>query len=121
MSMTRGFMYAGAASVMSSFWEVDDEATTELMKRVYDAMLREGQTPAAALRSSQNAIRAQKGWQAPYYWAAFTVQGQYRRAFAPPPAASRFTRQAVIGLALLALLLSIGLWRVKRQTAEARA
>jgi CHAT domain-containing protein len=43
VGLTRGFMYAGAARVIASLWKVDDEATSELMKRFYKAMLREGQ------------------------------------------------------------------------------
>ncbi|HEX8920941.1 MAG TPA: CHAT domain-containing tetratricopeptide repeat protein, partial [Pyrinomonadaceae bacterium] len=57
IGLTRGFMYAGASTVVASLWKVDDEATTELMKRFYDNMLQHGMTPAAALRAAQNSIR----------------------------------------------------------------
>jgi CHAT domain-containing protein len=107
IGMTRGFMYAGAASVMSSLWEVDDEATAELMRHAYDAMLREGKTPAAALRAAQNTIRRQAGWQSPYYWAAFTLQGQYRRAITPAPPSSFPTTLTLAVLAALFATLGI--------------
>lgn len=77
MGMTRGFMYAGATAVAASLWKVDDEATAELMKGFYEGMFRKGLTPAAALRESQLAMWRQKRWHAPYYWAAFIIQGQY--------------------------------------------
>jgi CHAT domain-containing protein len=79
LGLVRGFMYAGAARVAASLWRVDDEATSELVKLFYEAMLGpEHASPAAALRAAQLAISSQKRWQAPYYWAAFTLQGEWR-------------------------------------------
>ena len=78
IGLTRGFFFAGAPSVIASLWEADDRATAELMKRLYERMFRDGQTPAAALRSAQVSILKTKGLDAPYYWAAFTLQGEWR-------------------------------------------
>jgi CHAT domain-containing protein/tetratricopeptide (TPR) repeat protein len=78
VGLTRGFMYAGAARVVVSLWSVSDRATSELMARFYDKMLRGGQRPAAALRAAQVELWRQKAWQAPYYWAAFTLQGEWK-------------------------------------------
>jgi CHAT domain-containing protein/predicted DNA-binding protein YlxM (UPF0122 family) len=77
IGLTRGFMYAGAARVASSLWQVDDEATAELMGRFYQKMLKEQIRPAAALRSAQLEIMNKKRWQAPYYWAGFVMQGDW--------------------------------------------
>src|SRR5262249_37233404 len=38
-SLARGFLSAGAAQVLSTLWEVDDEATAALMERFYDELL----------------------------------------------------------------------------------
>jgi len=78
IGLTRGFMYAGAPRVVASLWKVDDEATAELMKKFYEGMLRDHQTPAQALRSAQQWMRTQKPWQAPYYWAGFVLQGEWK-------------------------------------------
>lgn len=78
VGIVRGFMYAGAARVVASLWKVDDEATAELMKRVYQQMLQGGLTPAAALRAAQIDMWKQKRWRAPYYWAAFVLQGEWK-------------------------------------------
>ncbi|HZR27531.1 MAG TPA: CHAT domain-containing protein [Terriglobales bacterium] len=78
VGLTRGFMYAGAPRVVASLWKVDDEATAELMKKFYEGMLRDHQTPAQALRSAQQWMRTQKAWQAPYYWAGFVLQGEWK-------------------------------------------
>lgn len=78
IGLTRGFMYAGSRSVVASLWEVDDRATAVLMENFYQAMLRDGLTPAAALRSAKNAVRQQPAWRHPYYWAGFVLQGEYK-------------------------------------------
>ncbi len=71
IGLTRGFMYAGASGVVASLWKVDDEATAELMKHFYAGLFDKGLTPAAALREAQLALRQQKRWHEPYYWAGF--------------------------------------------------
>ncbi|MCM3872574.1 MAG: CHAT domain-containing protein [Pyrinomonadaceae bacterium] len=78
IGLTRGFMYAGAPRVVASLWRVDDRATAELMKRFYQGMLKDGQRPAAALRAAQVSMLKEKRWAAPQYWAAFTLQGEWR-------------------------------------------
>jgi CHAT domain-containing protein/tetratricopeptide (TPR) repeat protein len=78
IGLTRGFLYAGAQRVAASLWEIDDRTTAELMKRFYEGMLVRGERPAAALRTAQVAMWKTKGWNAPYYWAAFTLQGEWR-------------------------------------------
>lgn len=75
--LTRGFFHAGARRVVVSLWEVNDEATARLMARFYHGLLREGLPPAEALRTAQLAISRQKGWEAPYYWAGFVLQGDW--------------------------------------------
>ncbi len=78
VGLTRGFLYAGAPRVVASLWKVDDRATAELMKQFYRRMLGDGLRPAAALRMAQIAMWRQKRWAAPYYWAGFTLQGEWK-------------------------------------------
>jgi CHAT domain-containing protein len=78
IGLTRGFLYAGAPRVVATLWEIDDRTTAEVMRRFYQAMLGRGERPAAALRSAQVAMWKTNGWESPYYWAAFTIQGEWR-------------------------------------------
>jgi CHAT domain-containing protein/Tfp pilus assembly protein PilF len=78
VGLTRGFMYAGAPRVVVSLWNVNDRATAALMERFYHGLLREGLPPAAALRAAQEALRRERGWEAPFYWAGFVLQGEWR-------------------------------------------
>jgi CHAT domain-containing protein/Tfp pilus assembly protein PilF len=78
VGMVRGFMHAGAERVVASLWKVDDEATGELMRQFYVEMLQNDRSPAAALREAQVALRTQRRWHSPFYWAAFVLQGEWR-------------------------------------------
>jgi CHAT domain-containing protein/tetratricopeptide (TPR) repeat protein len=82
MSLTRGFMYAGARRVAASLWKVDDAATAELMESFYRHLLTapaaRRPTPAAALRRAQLELMRRPNRRAPFYWAAFTLQGEWR-------------------------------------------
>jgi len=78
VGLTRGFMYAGTQRVVVSLWTVDDEGTATLMSSFYKGMLQKGLTPAAALRAAQLEMWKQEKWKSPYYWAAFTLQGEWR-------------------------------------------
>jgi CHAT domain-containing protein/cytochrome c-type biogenesis protein CcmH/NrfG len=78
VGLTRGFMYAGAPRVIVSLWNVDDVATAEMMSRFYRLMFVEKLSPTAALRAAQLEMQRETEWKLPYYWAAFTLQGDWR-------------------------------------------
>src|SRR5207244_8554109 len=79
IGLTRGFFYAGAARVVVSLWDVNDEATAEVMGRFYKGVLGNGRLrPAEALRAAQVSLWREGRWRAPYYWAAFVLQGEPR-------------------------------------------
>lgn len=77
VSLTRGFMHAGAPRVVASLWNVDDSATAELMSRFYRQMIVNGLRPAAALRAAQLDLAKERRYQSPYFWAAFVLQGEW--------------------------------------------
>jgi len=78
IGLTRGFMYAGAPRVVASLWKVGDSATAELMSRFYRNMLNARMRPAAALRAAQVSMWKERQWAAPFYWAGFVIQGEWR-------------------------------------------
>jgi len=71
VGLTRGFLYAGSRSIVTSLWKVDDLATSHLMtgfySRLKDADKRE------ALRSAMLETRSR--YPHPFYWAAFQLTG----------------------------------------------
>jgi CHAT domain-containing protein/tetratricopeptide (TPR) repeat protein len=118
IGLTRGFMYAGAASVVASLWQVNDEATAELMGHFYKAMLTDKLAPSAALREAQIAMWKQRRWRSPYFWAAFTLQGEYsvsRAAVQSERVASVWTAGGIVAATLLASALMSCVWFVMRR------
>jgi CHAT domain-containing protein/Tfp pilus assembly protein PilF len=78
VGLTRAFMYAGVPRVVASLWKVPDQATTELMQKFYRGILQQGLQPAAALRAAQFSMWKEPRRSAPYYWAGFTLQGEWK-------------------------------------------
>lgn len=73
IGLTRGFLYAGGRNIIASLWEVDDEATAEMMKRFY-GKLKTGMSKKEALRQAQQEVREK--YPEPMFWAAFYLTGQ---------------------------------------------
>jgi CHAT domain-containing protein len=71
IGFTRGFLYAGARSIVSSLWKVDDRATRDLMVAFYERIPR--MEKDKALREAQ--LRLKKRYPHPFYWAAFQLTG----------------------------------------------
>jgi CHAT domain-containing protein len=105
VGLASGFMYAGAKSVVSSLWKVDDDATAELMGHFYTAMLKDDLPPAAALRTAKQKIWKQERWHAPFYWAAFTLQGEYAGRVGGPRRLSQ-TQILLAGTAVLLVIIA---------------
>ena len=78
IGLTGGLMYAGAKRVVVSLWSVDEEATAALMSYFYKGIFQDKLPPSQALRNAQLQIRQEPRWQNPYYWAGFTLQGDWR-------------------------------------------
>ncbi len=73
VGLTRGFLYAGSSNVVASLWQVDDQATADLMESFY-SKLKSGMTKKQALRKAQMDTRAR--FPHPFFWAAFFLTGQ---------------------------------------------
>ncbi len=72
VGLNRAFLYTGTPTVISSLWNVDDEATSLLMERFY-IHLKSEMGKAQALQQAQLEVREQYPY--PYYWAAFVLSG----------------------------------------------
>jgi CHAT domain-containing protein len=72
VGLVRGFLHAGASSLLVSLWVVDDKSLTDLMIRFYTHWLA-GQPKSQALRQAQLDIIGQ--YEHPYYWAPMVLVG----------------------------------------------
>jgi CHAT domain-containing protein len=71
VGLTRGFLYAGARTIVASLWSVDDAATAELMVRFYRNLANHDERES--LRLAQ--IETRNTHPRPIYWAAFAITG----------------------------------------------
>jgi CHAT domain-containing protein/Tfp pilus assembly protein PilF len=78
IGLTRGFMYAGSKQVLASLWKVDDAATAEFMKRFYRGIIKDKLPVITALKRAQTEMKAIPRFKAPFYWAAFSLQGDWK-------------------------------------------
>ena len=81
MGLRRAFLLAGARRVLATHWMVPSKHTQELMQG-FVRHWRAGAAPAEALRAAQLAmikgLREQSGQAHPFFWAAFTLTGDWR-------------------------------------------
>lgn len=68
----QAFLQAGAATVLASYWRIDDQTTAAFMQRFYRNLLLEHMTAATALRRAQLETARTAG---PHVWAAFALYG----------------------------------------------
>ncbi len=80
ISLARAFAYAGAQSVVSTLWAVNDESTTEIMRGLYKRM-RAGDSKSEALQKAKSSWLASRGDDLaahPFYWSAYIAVGDMR-------------------------------------------
>ncbi|OHC66188.1 MAG: hypothetical protein A2040_18255 [Rhodocyclales bacterium GWA2_65_19] len=87
VGLTRGFLYAGAATIVASLWKVDDQATSDLMRAFYLNLSQTGKLDA--LRQAQLELKSKRPQ--PFFWAPFQLLGnpdggQYVALKPPEPA-----------------------------------
>jgi CHAT domain-containing protein/Tfp pilus assembly protein PilF len=110
MSLNNAFLQAGAKSVVSSAWKVDDDATAEFMKRFYANLVDKRFPASQALRQAQIEMSKSAQFSSPFYWAAFTVQGEFRQ----PISVSRNSFYPVL-IGVLGII-GVGLiWRFRKR------
>jgi len=78
VSLTRGFQYAGAASVLATLWDVEDRSTSRWMESFYRSLLVQRRPAAAAVREAMRTIRSNPETAHPFYWSGFVLQGEWR-------------------------------------------
>jgi CHAT domain-containing protein len=79
MSLARGFILAGASSVIKTSWEINDETSKEIISRFY-RHLSKGKEKDVAMRLAKLEYlkNSSPAFTNPYYWAAYEVLGDTR-------------------------------------------
>ncbi|MFS4417296.1 CHAT domain-containing protein [Maribacter sp. 2307ULW6-5] len=77
LSLSKGFYYAGAKSIVNTLWKINDKSTVMLMDHFYEG-LSKGKSKKEALREAKLKYLEttdDEFLKHPYYWAAFVVSG----------------------------------------------
>lgn len=100
LSLARGFLYAGAKSVISTLWSVNDKSTSIIMTEFYKELLK-GKRKDEALRQAKLAYldKADPEYQHPFYWAGFIAMGDMSPLFFP------YRKWYYLGFGFLALVI----------------
>lgn len=80
IGLASAFFVAGACTVGSTLWNVEDSATSTLMSRFYEE-IKAGEDVASAMRTAQNHLRSFPLWSHPLYWAPFRIAGSFANPF----------------------------------------
>ncbi|MFT4971544.1 MAG: CHAT domain-containing protein/Tfp pilus assembly protein PilF [Saprospiraceae bacterium] len=80
VSLARGFFYAGAQSIVTTLWKLDDKSSLELMPAFYKN-IESGMTKDAALQQAKlSFLENNQDFRAhPLYWASFVPVGNMKR------------------------------------------
>jgi CHAT domain-containing protein len=74
-ALSTAFLLAGARTVVSTLWPIDDQAALLLMQAFYRHLGR-GEPPADSMATAKRELLAKYGSKSsPVYWAGFVVQG----------------------------------------------
>lgn len=73
--LARAFLASGARRVLGTLWSADDRSSSTLMRSFYSGILDQHLSAPAALRAAQLSVLRDPAHQAPYYWAAFLLEG----------------------------------------------
>lgn len=78
LSLARGFLFAGASSIVTTLWSIDDRASSQIIETFY-SNLKAGQEKDEALRNAKlTYLNRNKGSNRshPLFWAAFVPVGK---------------------------------------------
>lgn len=118
MSLARAFLSAGAQSVISTLWKVDDKSSKDNVLSTYH-YLKNGMTKDEAIQAMQieyikNAPNSERAF--PYYWAAYQCEGDLSPLYLKPRI-SYLTLVPIISFSLFGLGAYLFSNKIKRQVA----
>lgn len=83
-ALSRAFLLAGARSVVSTLWSIDDTLSLFLMKQFYRHLASHEPTAVAltSAKAKRDMLRKYGAAAVPYYWAGYTLEGAAKLAVA---------------------------------------
>jgi CHAT domain-containing protein len=110
LSLTRGFAYAGCASMVNSLWKADDDATAAILHK-FHFYLQKGYTKSKALRQAKlDYLHSNALYKTPDYWAHLILTGDNQ----PLVKAATWYRWLLGGSALLVVLSGVVFYKRRK-------
>ena len=95
-SLTRGFTYAGAKSVITTLWKVNDRSSKYFMQYFYDG-LNKGLPKDVALQQAKLTL-LERDYPDPFYWSGFIPMGDMKPVDLKPGFSKRYLFVLAIGV-----------------------
>lgn len=76
--LAQAFLSSKASGVVGSLWEVEDEAASRLIPKLYAGVLQEHRSGPDALRAAQLGLLADPARRSPYFWAGYIFEGSWQ-------------------------------------------
>jgi CHAT domain-containing protein/Flp pilus assembly protein TadD len=112
LSLTRGFAYAGCASMVNSLWKADDNATAAILHQ-FHFYLQKGFTKSKALRQAKlDYLHSNALYKTPDYWAHLILTGDNQ----PLVKAATWYRWLLGGGALLVVLSGVVYYKRRKKS-----
>jgi CHAT domain-containing protein len=112
LSLTRGFAYAGCASMVNSLWKADDAATAAILHQ-FHSYLQKGYTKSKALRQAKlDYLHSNALYKTPDYWAHLILIGDNQ----PLVKAATWYRWLLGGGALLVVLSGVVYYKRRKKS-----
>lgn len=112
IGLSRGMLSAGAKSIVSSLWSINDATTKAFMTLFYEE-LKQPISKSEALRKAKLSFIEQEKTAAPYFWSAYTLTGNAK----PLSQKSNSTTAFFAALALLFIFIGV-FWQKRRQASK---
>ncbi|NND05911.1 MAG: CHAT domain-containing protein [Saprospiraceae bacterium] len=101
-SLARGFSYAGAKSIVTSLWDVQDKAATDIMQYFYTNLAEDLPKDQALQRAKMSYLEKSTGnLMHPFFWATFILIGSEEPIFMSNHWQSRLWWSLIIGSVLV--------------------
>lgn len=111
VSVGKGFSYAGAKSILTTLWQVNDNTTAKLMPLFYEK-LQAGYSKEVALKLAKKVFIADNRDAHPFYWSGYLIFGDMEAMDLPKPFS--FWRSGFLGTLGLGILGSLVFWWFKK-------
>lgn len=101
-SMSSGFAAAGVPSLLMSLWEVDDQAGSDIVQRLYEGIAMGKKIDESLRQAKLHYLENAKGFKAaPFYWSAFAPMGNMAPVQLAPPPSHSWRWVLLMGAAML--------------------